>query len=73
MLHPENYQQECIPVGCVTYIVSGAVTAGGVCPGGGCLPGEGVSQHALRGTPPPVDRMTDRCKNITLPKFRCGR
>ena len=36
-------------------------------PGGGCLlPGRGeVSQHALRQTPP-VNRMTDRCKNITL-------
>ena len=26
-----------------------------------------VSQHALRQTPP-VNRMTDRCKNITLPQ-----
>ena len=25
-----------------------------------------VSQHALRQTTPPVNRMTDRCKNITL-------
>ena len=36
--------------------------------GGGQLsaPGWGVvSQHALRQTPP-VNRMTDRCKNITL-------
>ena len=50
---------------------------GGSGPGGGCLVrggvcllrGEGgvVSQHALRQTPPPpVNRMTDRCKNITL-------
>ena len=31
----------------------------------GCLPGGGVSQHALRQTPP-VDRITDRCKNITF-------
>ena len=30
---------------------------GGVCPG----------------ADPPVDRMTDRCKNITLPQLRCGR
>ena len=40
-----------------------------------------VSQHALRrgvsaggyGRPPPVNRMTDRCKNITLPQLRCRR
>ena len=23
--------------------------------------------------PPPVNRITDRCKNITLPQLRCGR
>ena len=34
-------------------------------PGGMPGPGGGVvSQHALRQTPP-VNRMTDRCKNIT--------
>ena len=32
---------------------------GGICPGG-CLP-----------DPSPVDRMTDRCKNITLPQDFC--
>ena len=32
-----------------------------------------VSQHALRQTPPPVDRITDACKNITLAQLRCGR
>ena len=32
-----------------------------------------VSQHALRQTPsPPVDRMTDTCKNITFAKFAGG-
>ena len=35
--------------------------------GRGVLPGRGVSQHALRQTPP-LNRMTDRCKNITLPQ-----
>ena len=25
------------------------------------------------GTPPPVKRITDACKNITLPQLRCGR
>ena len=52
---------------------------GGVCQRGGvpegCVPEgglilvwsqEGVSQHALRQTPSPVKRMTDRCKNTTL-------
>ena len=59
---------------------------GGVCPrmnhgdevsaqGCVCLPGGmsaqgSVSQHVLRQNPPPVDRMTDRCKNITLPQLR---
>ena len=39
---------------------------------GGCMvwgvhdPGGLVSQHALRQTPP-VNRMTNGCKNITLP------
>ena len=36
-------------------------------PGGGgvCSQGGVVSQHALRQTPPTVNRMTDRCENIT--------
>ena len=34
---------------------------------GGLLGREGVSQHALRQTAP-VNRMTDTCKNITLPQ-----
>ena len=58
-------------VGCVC-------SRGGVCSGGGVV----VSQHALRQTPPPVDRITDTSKNITLastslrpvmkPSIRCG-
>ena len=32
----------------------------------------GVSQDAL-GQKPPVNRMTERCKNIILPQLRCGR
>ena len=35
---------------------------GGVLPAGGCLPGPG---GVLR-SPPPVDRITDTCKSITL-------
>ena len=34
--------------------------------GGLSAPGGSVSQHALRQNPPPVNRMTNRCKNITL-------
>ena len=47
---------------------------------GSALPGEMVSQHALRQTLPlwtesqiPVNRITDACENITLPQLRCGR
>ena len=50
---------------------------GGVSAPGGCLLwGAVVSQHALRQTPspdPPMDRITDACKNITLTQLRCGR
>ena len=36
-------------------------------------PGGYISQHALRQTaPPPVNIMTDRCKNITFPQLRLG-
>ena len=63
-------KQECIPVGCVPSAmaaVSGGVGASrGGASRGGVLPGGVVSQHALRQTPPPVNRMTDRCKNITF-------
>ena len=37
----------------------------GSAPGGVSAPGGLVSQHALRQNPP-VNRMTNRCKNITL-------
>ena len=54
--------------------LGGSLLPGGVCSGGICSQGVStllwggvVSQHALRQTPhPPVNRMTDRCKNITL-------
>ena len=82
-----THKQECIPVGCVPsaavtagggVVCRGGVSAQGVSARGwvsarGCLPG-GISQHALRQTPSsPADRMTDRCKNITLPQLHCGR
>ena len=42
---------------------------GGVFPGGVCFLGGVVSQHALRQIPThPVNRITDTCKNITLPQ-----
>ena len=43
----------------------GGVCSGGVCSGGCLLGGVVVSQHALRQTPP-VNRITDTSKNITL-------
>ena len=64
-------------------LLQGGLHHGGAAPGGSlplrepasggsaCSWG-GVSQHALRQTPP-VDRMTDRCKNITFANFVCGR
>ena len=54
--------QECIPVGCVPPAAVSVGRGGSV-----CSRRRLVSQHALRQTPPPVNRMTDRCKNITLP------
>ena len=75
-----SMKQEFIPVLSAAAAVSeggrvlpGCACSWGVClpgvcfPGGVCLPGEGglVSQHALRENPP-VNRMTDRCENITF-------
>ena len=42
----------------------GCLLQGGVCSGGVSAPGWGVSGQV----PPPVNRMTNRCKNITLPQ-----
>ena len=35
--------------------------------------GRGVCLGGFCQTPPPVDRITDTCKSITLPQLRCGR
>ena len=35
-------------------------------------PGRGLLRGGVR-YPPPVNRITDACKNITLPQLRCGR
>ena len=74
-----SYQrQECIPVGCVPSAAV-AAGAGGMYPSMhwavGCLP-RGVSAQgrfcpdACWYTHPLVNRITDRCKNITFPQFR---
>ena len=72
--------QDCIPVGCIPpacspFLPACAVQGDAGSPGG-CLlrgvsaSGGGVSQHALRHTPLPVNRITDSCKNITFPQLR---
>ena len=47
---------------------------GGLCPWGSLFGGVSV-QGGLpdRDPPPPVNRITDTCKNITLPQLCCGR
>ena len=45
---------------------------GGVSPPGRSPPGGGYIP-ACTEADPPVNRMTDACKNITLPQLRCGR
>ena len=46
---------------------------GGLSMGEGRLP-RGMSAPVHAGiTPPPVNRITDTCKNITLPQLRCKR
>ena len=54
----------------------GCTWSGGVPGPVGCIWSEGV--YLVRGGVPgqelpPVDRITDACKNITLPQLRCGR
>ena len=74
-----------MPRGCLARgVCPGRVSAQGVCDQGDVCPGGvwpgvsaqgGVCPGGVCGRPPapPVDRMTDRCKNITLPQLRCGR
>ena len=60
------------PWGCVCprgVCSRGCMLLGVSAPGG---VGAVVSQHALRQTPP-MDRITDSCKNITLAQLHCGR
>ena len=47
---------------------------GSLVPGGGSLVqwgGTGI-RACTEADPPPVDRITDACKNITLAQLRCG-
>ena len=56
-------KQECIPVGCVAPACCPYLPACTTCQGGVPCLGVYLPRH-----PPPVNRMTDRCKNITLPQ-----
>ena len=60
------------PGGC---LLPGGLLWGGVCSRGVCLlQGDGVSQHALRQTPPLwTEFLAHACENITLAQLRCGR
>ena len=62
--------QECLPVGCVPPTLYRPEW--GLCPGGLCLrglcPGRGLCQGEPPDRDPPVYRMTDMSKNITLPQ-----
>ena len=63
------------------YLVWGVYLVPGVCAWsrgvylvpGGYLAGPGGSGGVPGQVLPPVDRITDACKNITLPQLRCGR
>ena len=65
-------KQECIPVGCVSSAAVAVPSPGGgvwsrrVSGPWGCLVREGVIPACTEADPPPVDRMTDRRKNITF-------
>ena len=54
----------------------GGLVPGGVCSWGGLVPGGGGSgiPACTEGDtlPPPMDRITDTCKNITLAQLHCG-
>ena len=74
------FHRGCLPGGCLP---RGCLPSGGVCLGGSahgdvCLGGsahgdvclKGVSVHGGVHLPPSVNRITDRCKNITFPLLR---
>ena len=45
----------------------------GSAPSGGLPPGVSAIPACTEADPPPVNRMTDRCKDITFANFVCGR
>ena len=68
-----NSETRSIPVGCVPpacWPYLPACTAPEGLYGTGGRGGLGVSQHALRQTPPPVNKIIDPCKNIIFPQLR---
>ena len=80
-VYPSMHWALCIPActgqgGVSEHALGGGrVYAKGVSAQGGCLPGEGgcILACTEADTPPTVDRMTDRCKNITFANYVCGR
>ena len=67
-----NFEQECIPVGCVppaAVAISGGVSPPGIPPEQTpCKACWDTTCNACWDSTPPVNRMTNRCKNITLPQ-----
>ena len=69
-------QGVCLVRGCLVW---GGVWSGGVpAPGGVCLVRGGLVwgggiPACTEADPPPVNRITHACENITLPQLRCGR
>ena len=52
----------------------GGVSSWGVSSAGDLVPGLCVCSGGWQSPPPPpVDRITDACRNITLAQLRCGR
>ena len=63
--------------GCIPGLVGGVYLVPGGVPDPRGVPGPGGCTWSWGGVPgqvlPPVDRITDACKNITLPQLCCGR
>ena len=58
--------------GCVSAPGGGVSALGCVCLGGVCSGGSAsVHSACWDTTPPPVNRITHACENITLPQLRC--
>ena len=83
-LEQTQMKQECIPVGCVPPACKCTAAARGVTltetpstdtPLDRDPPGQRPpwTENPLWTETPPVNRIADRCKNITLPQIHCGR